>query len=95
MSDRRIFAPEGYTVDWDLPETDTFWVPPDREHDILSASQACGGAVQTFLYHHWPRPPQYGYIGFRFEPEASPAARNCIIERVKAVPALTVYPARN
>ena len=39
ISDRRIFAPRGYNVDWDLPETDAFWVPPETKDDILTASQ--------------------------------------------------------
>ena len=94
MSDRRIYAPEGYDVDWDLPETDAFWLPSETKDDILIASQSCGAAIQTFLYHHWPRPPQFSYIGFRFEPKTSQTAKDCVIGRVKAIPALTVYPAR-
>ena len=94
MSERRIFGPKGYNVDWDLPETDAFWVPPETKDDILTASQSCGGAVQTFIYHHTPRPPQFSYIGFRFEAETSQAAKDCIIDRLKAIPALTIYPAR-
>jgi len=48
----------------------------------------------VFIYYHLPRPPQYSYLGFRFEPAADAAARSCLVVRLKAVPSLTIYPKR-
>jgi len=92
MSDQRIIGPSGYTVDWDLPETDHYWLPEDTEDDIMPAANDCGATVEPFIYHHWPRPPQYSYTGFRFGHTATERQKSCVLSRLKAVPALTVYP---
>ena len=92
FSDRRITGPANYTVDWDLPETGEFWLPKETEEDIMPAAQNCGAPVESFLYHHWPRPPQYSYFGFRFNPSATDDQKSCVVSRLRAVPALTVYP---
>jgi hypothetical protein len=91
MSDRRVFGPTDYTVDWDLPETGEYWLPPETEDDIMPASRACEAVLNSFVYHHLPRPPQYSYFGFRFSEEVTEAQKACVVERLKAVPALTIY----
>jgi hypothetical protein len=92
MSERRIAGPSGSTVDWDLPETDSYWIPKEAEKDVEPASLACEIDLNPFVYHHVPTPPQYSYIGFRFPPQAGEANKACVVARLKAVPALTVYP---
>lgn len=92
MSSRRLPGPASYTVDWDLPETGLFWVPKSTENDLKRAADGCNVALDTFLYYHYPRPPQYSYIGFRFFPGTSDIQKSCLVKAVGAVPALTVYP---
>ena len=92
VSDRKIVGPETYTVDWDVPETGAYWVPKDRENDTATASDHCKAAISVFIYHHVPVPPQFSHIGFRFEGVSNDAARSCLIARLNAVPALTIYP---
>lgn len=94
VSARRIIGPEGYNVNWDLPETNYYWLPAETEHETKIASDACNAPISVFVYHHVPRPPQFGYIGFRFEGVVDEVARTCLISRLKAVPALTIYPKR-
>jgi hypothetical protein len=91
MSSQRVSGPKGYTVDWDLPYTDYYWLPPETENDMVPASRACGATVVGFIYHHMPRPPQYSYSGFRFSPDATDEGKRCVLSRLKAVPALTTY----
>lgn len=50
-SGRRVIGPKGYTVDWDLPETGTYWVPKEREGAIKAASEACNAPIGVFIYH--------------------------------------------
>lgn len=92
MSDRRVVGPTGYTVDWDLPETGHYWLPRVAEDDIVTASRACEAALNSFVYHHWPRPPQYSYLGLRFGEGVTEDQKACVTDRLKSVPALTVYP---
>lgn len=91
VSERRIIGPKGYTVDWDLPETGTYWLPMETENETKIATEACKANISVFIYHHLPRPPQFSYIGFRFEETTDDAARSCLIARLKAVPSLTIY----
>lgn len=93
-SDRRIVGPDDYTVDWDLPETGTYWVPKEEDDMIKVASETCKAQISVFVFHHIPRPPQYSYLGFRFDDAADDVARSCLISRLKAVPSLTIYPKR-
>lgn len=91
-SERRIIGPKGYTVDWDMPETGTYWLPAETENETKAASEFCKASISIFIYHHMPRPPQFSYIGFRFEQATNDAARSCLIAKLKAVPSLTIYP---
>lgn len=91
VSDRRVVGPTDYTVDWDLPETGQYWLPRETEGDIMMASRACEAALNSFVYHHLPRPPQYSYLGFRFGEGVTEDQKACVTKRLKAVPALTVY----
>lgn len=95
ISERRIIGPEGYTVDWDVPEKGTYWLPKETENETKVASEICGAKISVFVYHHIPRPPQYSYIGFRFIEANDDATKSCLIARLKAVPALHVYPKSN
>ena len=81
-------------VDWDLPETGTYWLPKGSEDLIKAASSKCQAAVSFFVYHHLPRPPQYSYIGFEFEGPVDAAAKACLLKDLQAVPSLTIYPKR-
>src|SRR5687768_11862409 len=74
-SEHRIIGPKGYTVDWDLPKTDTFWIPKETADGIKVASESCNAAISVFMYHHTPTPPQYSWVGFRFEDAADHAAK--------------------
>lgn len=91
MSENRVSGPEGYTVDWDLPYTDYYWVPPETKDDLMPASRACQTTVEGFIYHHMPRPPQFSYVGFRFGADATDSGKACVLSRLRAVPALTTY----
>lgn len=91
-SERRIVGPKNYTVDWDLPETGTYWVPKEEERAMRAVSEACNAPLDVFVFHHVPRPPQFGYLGFRFEASVDDASRACVVSRLKAVPSLTIYP---
>lgn len=93
-AEHRIVGPKGYTVDWDLPETGTYWLPKESEDRIKTASSTCKAAVSVFVYHHLPRPPQYSYLGFKFEGPKDEAAKACLLRDLQAVPSLTVYPKR-
>ena len=95
MSDQRIAGPPDYTVDWDLPVTDHYWLPKDTEGDMMLAAKDCDATVEPFIYHHWPRPPQFSYSGFRFGENATEQQKSCVISRLRAVPALTVYSKKN
>lgn len=92
LSERRVIGPAGYTVDWDLLETDYYWVPMANENDLKPTSDQCKAPLSVFVYHHLPRPPQYSYLGFRFPPEVDTLAKSCVLSRLKAVQGLTVYP---
>ena len=94
VSGRGIIGPAGYSVDWDVPETGTYWLPRETETETKNASEICKAGISVFVYHHIPRPPQFSYIGFRFEETADDAARSCLVARLKAVPSLTIYPKR-
>ncbi|MFT4251957.1 MAG: hypothetical protein QM608_05700 [Caulobacter sp.] len=94
-SERRIVGPEGYTVNWDLPETGAYWAPKAEEGGIRAASEACNAPLNVFVFHHLPRPPQFSYLGFRFEASVDDAARDCVVSRLKAVPSLTIYPKKH
>ncbi|MDT7534951.1 hypothetical protein OVY48_16175 [Sphingobium sp. SA2] len=94
FSERGITGPEGYTVDWDVPETGTYWLPKETENETKIASEICKANISVFIYHHMPRPPQFSYIGFRFDEATDDAARSCLIARLKAVPSLTMHPKR-
>ena len=94
VSGRGIIGPAGYSVDWDVPETGTYWLPRETETETKNASEICKAGISVFVYHHIPRPPQFSYIGFRFEETADDAARSCLVGRLKAVPSLTIYPKR-
>lgn len=93
-TERWIVGPKGYTVDWDLPETNTYWVPRVSDNLIQAVSEQCKAAVDVFVYHHLPRPPQYSYIGFKFADAVDDAAKLCLVDSLKAVPSMTVYPKR-
>ncbi len=93
-TEHRIVGPKGYAVDWGLPETSTYWVPKDSEKSIKAVSERCKAAVNVFVYHHFPRPPQYSYIGFKFADAVDEAAKSCLVDSPKAVPSMTIYPKR-
>ena len=95
MSALRIKGPAGYTVDWDLPYTDYYWLPPTTENDMMPASRACEAKVEGFVYHHQPRPPQCSYFGFRFGSDATEDGKRCVLSRLNAVQALTTYAKKN
>jgi hypothetical protein len=90
----RIVGPKGYTIDWDLPETNTYWIPEKSEDLIKAASDKCKAAVSVFVYHHLPRPPQYSYLGFSFKEPVGEAAKACLVDELRAVRSLTIYPKR-
>jgi hypothetical protein len=57
-SDRRIYGPADYTVFWDLPERDFYWVPKGTEwSEIFEAAGGCGAELETGLSWHNPLPP--------------------------------------
>ena len=93
-SEHMIVGPKGYTVDWGLPETGDYWVPDDTQDDIKAASDACHAPPSVFVYHHIPRPPWFSYFGLHFDSGVEDAKKACVVARLKAVPALTVYPKR-
>lgn len=92
VSEHIIVGPKGYTVDWGLPLTGDYWVPDETKGDIKAASDACNAAPSVFVYHHIPRPPWFSYLGLRFPDGTTEQQKSCLVSRIKAVPALTVYP---
>ena len=86
-----VIGPKGYTVDWGLPLTGSYWVPEETKGYIKSSSQACNAPLNVFVYHHTPRPPWFSYLGFNFPHGATEQEKSCVVMRLKAVPALTVY----
>ena len=94
-SEHMIIGPKGYTVDWGLPKTGDYWVPNDTKNDIKAASDACGALPSVFIYHHIPRRPWFSYVGLHFDPGVDEQKKACVLTRLKAVPALTVYPKRS
>mgnify|MGYP006196256949 CR=1 FL=1 len=96
VSEHRIEGPSNYTVFWDLPFRDWYWVPTGTQaRAIRDAAQACGAEVDGAMSHHVPVPPAFDWGVFRFVGEPSETSRACVIERVQAVRALTVYPRRS
>ena len=93
VSQYRIEGPPNYTVFWDLPFQDWYWVPKDTPtHAVQYAAEACGAEVMPSVSHHVPVPPEFDSAVFRFAGEPPEDSRNCVIERVQAARALTVYP---
>lgn len=93
-SEHVIVGPKGYTVDWGLPLTGDYWVPDETKGDIKAASEACNAPPSVFVYHHIPLPPWFSYLGLRFPGGTTEQQKSCVVSRIKAVPALTVYPKR-
>ncbi len=93
-SKHMIIGPKGYSVDWGLPLTGSYWVPDETKDNIKSASDACNAPPSMFVYHHIPRPPWFSYMGLRFPDRVTDKQKSCVVMRLKAVPALTVYPKR-
>lgn len=91
-SEHIIIGPKGYTVDWGLPLTGGYWIPVETKDDIKAASDACSARPSVFVYHHVPRPPWFSYLGLRFPDGTTEQQKSCLVSRIKAVPALTVYP---
>jgi hypothetical protein len=92
-SSYRIEGPPDYTVYWDLPVTDRYWLPKGTSAaQVVEAGKQCGATVDGGMWHHIPVPPEYDWFGFYFVGTVSDAAKACVITRLKAVPALTVYP---
>lgn len=91
-SEHVIDGPKGYTVNWGLPLTGAYWVPNETKDDIKAASDTCNAPASVFVYHHIPRPPWFSYLGLRFPDGTTEQQKSCVVSRIKAVPALTVYP---
>ncbi len=91
-SEHIIVGPKGYTVDWGLPLTENYWVSEETKDDIKEASDACNAPPSVFVYHHIPRPPWFSYLGLRFPNGTTEQQKSCLVSRLGAVPALTVYP---
>lgn len=89
-----IIGPKGYTVDWGLPETGSYWIPDETKEDIKAASITCSALPNVFIYHHMPRPPWFSYFGLNFVNGVTDQQKSCLVMRLKAVPALTIYPKR-
>ena len=90
---RRIDGPADYSVFWDEPETGVYWVPKGTPiAKIIEAGKACGATVDGGVSHHIPVPPQYDVSVFHFVGPTLDVAKQCVMARVEAVPALTVYP---
>jgi hypothetical protein len=94
-SEHLIVGPKGYTVDWGSPVTDRYWIPHETEQDIKSATDACNAPPSVFVWHHIPRPPSFSGLGLHFPIGVDEQQKSCVVVRLKAVPALTVYPKRN
>jgi hypothetical protein len=91
-SEHIILGPKGYTVDWGLPMTGDYWVPDETMGNIKAASDACNAPPSASVYHHIPRPPWFSYLGLHFPDGTTEQQKSCVVSRIKAVPALTVYP---
>lgn len=94
-SEHLIIGPKGYTVDWGIPVTDHYWIPNETEQDIKSATDACNAPPSVFVWHHIPRPPWFSALGLNFPVDVDEQQKSCVVARLKAVPALTVYSKRN
>jgi len=90
-SEHLIIGPKGYTVDWGLPKAESYWVPEENKGYIKSASESCNASPNVFVWHHIPRPPWFSYLGFNFPNGATEQQKSCVVRRLKAVQALTVY----
>lgn len=89
---RRIDGPSDYTVYWDLPETDRYWVPKGTEvARIVEIGKQCEAKIDGGISHHILVPPAYDYFVFHFIGPVSDAAKGCVTARLKAIPVLTVY----
>jgi hypothetical protein len=93
-SEHIILGPKGYTVDWGLPKTDSYWVPDETKDDIKAATDACNAPPSVFVFHHIPTPPSFSHLGLNFPDGVAEQQKSCVVVRLKAVPALTVYPKR-
>jgi hypothetical protein len=90
-SEHLIIGPKGYTVDWGLPETGDYWLPPERENDIKAASDACGAlhACSSIITH---RDRLGSATSGCISTLGSMNKKKCVLARLEAVPALTIYP---
>ena len=91
-SNTRVDGPSSYTVYWDLPERDDFWIPKGTDWDtVLRVADECNAQLLTGLRWHDPYPPQFENAYFKFKGSPSQQVRSCVVGRLKATPALTTY----
>ncbi|GGB58429.1 hypothetical protein GCM10010833_11500 [Blastomonas aquatica] len=84
--------PSREAVYWDNPTTGRYWVASDTEPAAISkVATSCGAKVDGSVANHGVVPPGFSVHTFHFVGENSATARNCMIDRLRAVPQLTTY----
>jgi hypothetical protein len=91
-SEHVIIGPKGYRVDWGLPETAKFWIPNETVDEYKVATETCKAPHSLFVWYHMARPPWFSGLGLNFPVDTEERQKSCVVTRLKAVPALTVYP---
>jgi hypothetical protein len=77
---------------WDQPATGWYWVAEGIEPAvIIKAAADCGAKVDGSIANHGLVPPGFSTGVFHFVGENSVSARECTVDRLRAVPQLTPY----
>jgi hypothetical protein len=80
---------------WDQPETGWYWVPEGTEaSSFVRAADQCGAKTEAAVASHGIVPPGFAYGIFKFVDPSSDAAQKCTIDRLRAVPQLSIYESR-
>ena len=94
-SSNDTYPPDGVEYYWDQPGTGWFWVPKDTvPSTVIRIAEDCGAKTDGAVANHGIVPPGYDYGVFKFLDPSPEPARRCTVERLGAVPALTVYEKR-
>ena len=82
--------------EWAPPPSGWFWVPKGTDpRKIIEAATECGAGTDGAVAHHRPVPEGYDWTVFKFAGEPTETAKTCTIDRLKAIPQLTLQKKSN